>query len=356
MTIRDWGYIAQESEDALHIASRLLAIEVRPYTRLSNHLTKAEHAFATVRQTHLPSPPPDAAAADEEAAAKFITREQQVEKAQAWRSEVLTNLELMDYTALRSELTIQSNNAERERYTKDKVINGDKQQDVTRSIKKLQAELEEAKKTLAIRKEYDELAEKITSSKMLKPRDEQKLAHAKLDEEIAELKQQVQNAKDTWEERRQQFQRIDSETQKMANMIKEEKMEAERKEGMMKDGDDENDGDTTRGDGSYIGTPRPDGSMTPIPGSQATDSQNTLKVPQERLAPLSRGASTAPSPARSGPAEDAEMADSGENPTEAHDDDGDSSGLEEGEDVEDGEHEGEQSGRADQSDGEMDER
>ncbi|KAF1963856.1 hypothetical protein CC80DRAFT_14076 [Byssothecium circinans] len=350
MAIKEWGLASQEEEDALHNVSRLLAVEVRPFTRLSNRLTQAETSFESVRQVQLPSPPPDASAADEAAAAKATLEEHQVERVKAWQSEVLTELELMDYSVLRSELTMQSNRDERGRYATEKVAILEKQGHVKATIETLRVDLENAKKTLAVRKYYDELTEKITNSKMLKPRDEQALAHAKLDEEIAELKQQVQNAKDTWEERRQQFQRIDSETQKMANMIKEEKMEAERKEGMMKEGDDEGDGDTTRGDVSHIGTPRPDGGMTPVHVSQIVDSQATLKVPQDRLAPLSQRQS----PAKSEAAEDTEMAESGENATDAQRDD--SSGPEEGEDYEEGEHEGGHSEQADGSDGEMEER
>jgi hypothetical protein len=56
-----------------------------------------------------------------------------------------------------------------------------------------------------------------------------------------------------------------------------------------------------------------------------------VKVPQDRLAPLSRGNSVAPSPGKSG-AEDTPMADSSAAEVQAED----SSGPEEGEDAEDG--------------------
>lgn len=340
--------------DALHNVERLLTIEARPFLRIWNRLAPPD-AFTNARPTQLPSPPPDASAADEEAAARAVEREQQAHKCQIWRSNTMNELQMLDQMILHSELTIESNHAERERYAQEKIAITEKQERVKEDIEQLRVDLQEAKETLAVRKTYDELTEKITNSKMLKPRDEQALAHAKLDEEIAELEQEVQTAKDTWNERRVQFFRIEDEAKEMLRMIKDEKEEAERKEGMMKDRDEEGDaeGSTTRGDVSHVGTPRPDGGMTPVHVSQTGDGSNTLKVPQDRLAPLSRDASVAPSLARSGVADDTEMRDSGENAEDAKADD--SSGLEEGEDVEDGEEEEDGSERGEISEREMDE-
>lgn len=340
------------SVDALHNVARLLSIEARPFLRIAGRLTK-ENAFSNARPTQLPSPPPDASAAGEEATAQAVDREQHAHKIELWRSDIMNELKLLDYTILRFELTTESNHDERGRYSQEKIAITEKQEHVKEQIERLRIDLKEAKETLAVRKTYDELTEKITNSKMLKPRDEQALAHAKLDEEIAELEQEVQTAKDTWNERRVQFYRIEEEAREMLRMIKDEKEEAERKEGMMKDRDDEVDGEgsTTRGDVSHVGTPRPDGGITPLHVSQTADS-NTLRVPQDRLAPLSREPSMAPSLARSGLGEDTEMPDSGETAPDVRADD--SSGIEEGEDIEDGEDDGERSERADASEREMD--
>ncbi|KAF2012000.1 hypothetical protein BU24DRAFT_425822 [Aaosphaeria arxii CBS 175.79] len=315
--------------DNLHNISRLLTIESRPYQRLSSRLLKPD-ALNYARPTHLPSPPLDASAGDEEAAARAAINDKQIQDIRTWQNEIASEISLLDYAIVRMEFTTNSNHTERQRYAKEKTAITAKQQDVRDHIEELRVQLKEAKETLAIRKTYDELTEKITSSKMLKPRDEQAAAHAKLDEEIAELQQEVENSKNTWAERRTQFGRIQDEAEEMLRMIKDEKEEAERKEGMMKDGDDNEDGEgsTTRGGASQVGTPKPDaGGATPIHTSQADDNSQSLKVPQDRLAPLSRGGSTAVSPARSG-LEDTEMADSG-----AQDDD--SSGIEEGEEEED---------------------
>ncbi len=295
-----------------------------------------------MRPKQLPSPPPDASAADEAAAAKVVEREQQARKVEVWRENIMNELSMLDYAILRFEFTTNSNHVERERYAIEKDGITAKQQHVRDTIEELRVKLVDAKETLAVRKTYDELTEKITSSKMLKPRDEQALAHAKLDEEIAELEHEVQSAKNTWEERRIQFGRIEEEAREMLRMIKDEKEEAERKEGMMKDGDEdgEGEGSTSRGDASHVGTPRPDGGLTPIHASQGGEGSQALKVPpQDRLKPLSREVSAAPSPARSPRHEDTSMADSAAPPGDAQAEDSD--GIDEGEDLEDGEDDGE---------------
>jgi hypothetical protein len=319
--------------DALHNISRLLSIESRPYQRISGRLLKPD-ALDNTRPLYLPSPPPDASAADEKAAAWAAEQERQIQDVRSWENDILNEISLFDYAILRMELTTNSNQVERERYAEEKVAITGKQQSVRESIEELRDNLKEAQENLAVRKTYDELTEKITSSKMLKPRDEQAAAHAKLDEEIAELQQEVENSKDTWAERRIQFGRIEEESKEMLRMIKDEKEEAERKEGMMKDDHDadEGEGSTTRGVASQAGTPRPDaGGATPMhPGSGDDGSQSqTLRLPQDRLAPFSRNASAAPSPGRS-EVEDDKMAESGD----AHADD--SSGMEEGEEEDDG--------------------
>lgn len=250
----------------------------------------------------------------------------------------MNELSLLDFAILRAEFTTNSNHEERERYAVEKTGIEAKQTHVKTTIDELRVQLVESKETLAVRKTYDELTEKISNSKMLKPRDEQALAHAKLDEEITELEHEVQSAKNTWSERRTQFGRIEEEARGMLRMIKDEKEEAERKEGMMKDGDEDGDrdGSVSREDVSHVGTPRPDGGITPIHVSQGGEGSQSLKVPpHDRLKPLSREVSVVPSPARSGVVDDADMADSGANSGDANADD--SSGIEEGEDLEDGE-------------------
>lgn len=82
--------------------------------------------------------------------------------------------------------------------------------------------------------------------------------------------------------------------------------------------------------------------MTPIHVSQGGDGMQSLKVPpQDRLKPLSRDASNAPSPAQLSGNEDTPMGDSGAPSRDVQAEDSD--GIDEGEDLEEGEHEGETS-------------
>ncbi|KAK7184642.1 hypothetical protein DPSP01_000367 [Paraphaeosphaeria sporulosa] len=348
-----WPLLPQSEEDALHNVSRLFNVESRPYARVAHRIiTSREQGKPTdfilsdARPRQLPTPPPDASAADEEAAGRDALRKEESDKIEAWRKELINELELLDFATLRFELTTGINNEERERYAKEKLAITDKQDHVRKNIEKLRVDLEQAKETLAVRKTYDELTKKITDNKMLKPRDEQAIAHEKLDQEIAELEQEVQNAKATWGERRTQFNRIETEAMNLMQMIKDEKEEAERKEGMRDDEGDDKDA-STRADVSHAGTPRPDGGLTPVHPSQTAESSNTLKVPpQDRLSALSVAASPAPS----GAGEDTEMGESGDN---AGRNPADDSEIEEGEDVEEGEHEGSERGEA--SGREMDE-
>lgn len=263
----------------------------------------------------------------------MVEREQQAHKIETWRDNMMNELSMLDFAVLRFEYTTNSNHTERARYAVQKDGITAKQQHVRDTIEDLRVKLVDAKETLALRKTYDELTERTTSSKMLKPRDEQKQAHERLDEEIAHLEREVRSAKKTWEERRIQFGRIEEEAREMLRMIKDEKEEAERKEGMMKDGDEdgEGEGSTSRGDGSRVGTPRPDGDV-----GQSGEASQSLKVPpHDRLKPLSRQASVAPSPAPSSAQDDAHMADSGAPAGDVRAEDSD--GIDEGEDLEEGE-------------------
>ena len=126
-------------------------------------------------------------------------------------------------------------------------------------------QLEDAQRTLAVRKEYDDLAEKITSNRLLRPREDQHANLAKLNAEIADLERESQEYAQTWSERRQQFGRIIEEGMQLRRLIRDEKEEVERREGMeeREDGDDDQ-----RGRSSGVGTPyRETGGTTPMHGT-----------------------------------------------------------------------------------------
>lgn len=127
-------------------------------------------------------------------------------------------------------------------------------------------QLEDAQRTLALRKEYDDLAEKITSNRLLRPREDQHANLAKLNAEIADLERESQDYAQTWSERRQQFGRIIEEGMQLRRLIRDEKEEVERREGMeeREDGEDDQRG----GRSSGVGTPHHEtGGTTPMHGT-----------------------------------------------------------------------------------------
>ena len=127
-------------------------------------------------------------------------------------------------------------------------------------------QLEDAQRTLALRKCYDDLAEKITSNRLLRPREDQHANLAKLNAEIADLERESQEYAQTWSERRQQFGRIIEEGMQLRRLIRDEKEEVERREGMeeREDGEDDQRG----GRSSGIGTPHHEtGGTTPMHGT-----------------------------------------------------------------------------------------
>lgn len=182
-------------------------------------------------------------------------------------------------------------------------------------------QLEDAQRTLALRKEYDDLAEKITTNRLLRPREDQHVNLAKLNAEIADLERESQEYAQTWSERRQQFGRIIEEGMQLRRLIRDEKEEVERREGMeeREDGDDDQ-----RGRSSGVGTPHHDtGGTTPMHGTSQEQDVGTPGGLSVERDPSGRGKS----PLRSSqnademvdenvnvptPVEDEEMAEDGE--------------------------------------------
>ena len=150
-------------------------------------------------------------------------------------------------------------------------------------------QLEEAQRTLAVRKEYDDLAEKITSNRLLRPREDQHANLAKLDAEIADLERESQEYAQTWSERRQQFGRIIEEGMQLRRLIRDEKEEVERREGMeeREDGDDDQ-----RGRSSGAGTPHHEtGGTTPMHGTSQEQEVGTPGALSVERDPSGRGRS-----------------------------------------------------------------
>ena len=184
----------------------------------------------------------------------------------------------------------------------------------------LRIQLEEAQHTLALRKEYDDLAEKILSKPTLRSREDQHANLAKLNAEISDLERESREYAQTWAERREQFGKIIDEGMHLRRLIRDEKEEVERREGMegREDADDEQ-----RGRSSGGVTPRQDiGGTTPL--NPASDDHEVgtpggLAVEKERSSrgrsPLSHSQTISEGEEKKGEAqemEDEDMAEDGE--------------------------------------------
>ncbi len=165
---------------------------------------------------------------------------------------------------------------ERERYAAEKLKIQATAQAVRDNTADLRIQLEEAQQTLALRKEYDELAEKITSNRLLRPREDQQVNLAKLEAEIADLERESEEYAQTWVERRQQFGRIIDEGMQLRKLIRDEKEEVERKEGMEEREDGEDEQKSTRSGGA---TPHREtlGGLTPL--HQGTSQEQEVGTP-----------------------------------------------------------------------------
>ncbi|KAK7727466.1 hypothetical protein SLS57_002939 [Botryosphaeria dothidea] len=280
MSSQDYGLLDQADEDLIH-KSRLLRIEERPFQRITKRLLTPDSPIYNP-PSNLPTPPPDATSADDELDA---ARASQAAEREAWRTDMLLDFAALADSVVRIQLLRNSNEAERKRYAAEKAKIEATAAAIRESTASLRVQLDAARATLARRKTYDELAERITSNRMLRPREDQASQLQKLESEIAELEQESRVYAQTWTERREQFGRIVEEGRQMLRLIRDEKEEAERKEGMEggEEGLDEGpDGSSAKGEASVVGTPRPDiGGQTPNPaqGSQLMVQKGLLSAP-----------------------------------------------------------------------------
>ena len=302
--------------DALH-KSRLLNVEEKPFKRITKRLL-TPNSLVSVPPTLPPTPPPDASAADEAAAAQEKDKQQQLDERRQWREDALLDFAAFESSIIRIQFLLTSNAKERERYATEKVKIQNTAQAVKDNTAELRTQLEEAQQVLALRKEYDELAEKITSNRLLRPREEQHANLAKLEAEIADLQRESEEYAHTWAERRQQFGRIIDEGMQLRKLIRDEKEEVERKEGMAEREDGEDDHRSTRSGGA---TPHRDvGSSTPLqPGTsqeQEVGTPSGLGVERDRSvrgkSPLSTSQAMDEGEEKKQEVEDEEMAEDGE--------------------------------------------
>lgn len=203
----------------------------------------------------------------------------------------------LESTFVRIEFLKNSNDKERERYAAEKINILETAQAVRNNTAELRIQLADSQRTLALRKEYDTLATRITSNRMLKPREEQHANLDKLNAEIADLEQEGRDYAQTWIERKEQFDRIMAEGRQMLRIIRGEKDESEKEETM--DDADEQDGSASKGDNTPRleegATPQAEDGDAPTPVGQA---QRLNKEIGHAATPLSVEVSAAPSPAK----------------------------------------------------------
>ncbi|KAF7863252.1 hypothetical protein EAF04_007334 [Stromatinia cepivora] len=251
----------QREEDELH-KSRLLNVEEKPFKRITKRLLSPGSLVIT--PSKLPTPPLDTTEETGESdRQKFLDERRQL------REDVLLDFAAFDSSLARIQFLRNSNERERERYKADKEHILETAQAVRDSTAQLRIQLDEAKKTLEQRKKFDELAEKITNNMLLRPRKDQEINLRKLEDECKDLERESRTYGETWKERREQFGRIVEEGMQLRRLIRDEKEEVERREGM--DGGEE-DGEV--GDGQ---TPRRNSASGDATPRQGSPERGTLK-------------------------------------------------------------------------------
>jgi len=332
----------QREEDELH-KSRLLGVEEKPFKRITKRLLTPGSLVSSLLKLP-PTPPPDATFTDPAVADAEAFQQKQLDERRQFREDILLDFAAFDSSIARIQFLHNSNARERDRYAAEKLRIQSAAQDVKDNTALLRVQLDAARATLNQRKEFDKLAEKITSNRMLRTREEQAANLLKLEEECRELERERELYGEIWKERREQFGRIVEEGVRLRRLIRDEKEEVERREGMAEEedgevGDAASRGGATPKHSSLSGgaTPRPDGSATPAARRGSPEPQGGN---HSKLKPLpggySRSGSRAPSPAgyerrkEEGDGGDAVMADAPVDSPMA----GASSDAEEGEEVE----------------------
>ncbi|QKX59066.1 uncharacterized protein TRUGW13939_06196 [Talaromyces rugulosus] len=297
----------QEEEDALH-KSRLLNVEEKPFKRITKRLL-ARDSLITTPLSLPPTPPPESGVENDDAEAE---RQKKLEEWRQLKEAVTLDFAAFESSIARIQFLLTNNEKERERYAAEKLRIQSTAQDVRDNTAELRVQLEAAQKTLNLRKTYDDLTEKITSNRLLRPREDQKANLEKLETEILELEKESKEYAKTWSERREQFGRIVEEGMQLRRLIRDEKEEVERREGMQEgdDGDAGDGEDESKGRASNANSPRPDSE------SQTGEDTSSGRLQVERLQTDTVGAASPLRQSMSAAEEKAEndinMADEGE--------------------------------------------
>lgn len=267
-----WQLLDLEDENQLH-KSRLFSIEEKPFKRITKRLaTINQLANTKIRQTL--TPPPETSQQnggrdeEDEEASQPATDFAQL------KEDITLDFAAFDYTIGRLQFLQSANEAQRERYSEERGQILETCARVRDSTTSLRARLAEAQATRARRTAWDGLARAILDNKALQERPKARAGIAKLEEECRQLEVESGAYAATWGERRAQFSRIMDESMRLRRLIRDEKEEVERREGMDEDGSGGGEGEgegaaeghTPRpGSASGNGTPRPDGMASAVP-------------------------------------------------------------------------------------------
>ncbi|KAI5862223.1 Tho complex subunit 7-domain-containing protein [Durotheca rogersii] len=271
MATLHFGLLEEREENELH-KSRLLNVEEKPFKRLTKRLV-TPGAFTSPGK--LPTPPPGSSTVDNHETPAAAPSAADIN---TLKEDIILDFEAFDAQILRLQFLGTANASERERYAADRVRILETMEAVREGNALLRTRLEGARAMLAQRRKFDELADRITGNRLLRPRAEQHANLAKLAQECEDLHRESETYGETWRERREQFERLVEEGKRLRALIRDEKEEVERREGMDSDGED---GETPGKGGSASGnaTPHPEsgavsftksdgGNMTPRPGSR----------------------------------------------------------------------------------------
>ncbi|EAW06322.1 uncharacterized protein ACLA_080060 [Aspergillus clavatus NRRL 1] len=302
-----YGILDQAEEDNLH-KSRLLNVEEKPFKRITKRLLNPQ-SLVISKATIFPTPPPDET--EEDAPAADAERQKILDEWRHFSEDATLDFAAFEGSIARIQFLLTSNEKERERYAAEKLRILSTMQTVRDNTSELRVQLEEAQRLLALRKSYDDLAEKITSNRLLRPREDQQANLQKLQAEIADLEKESKEYATTWAERREQFGRIVEEGMQLRRLIRDEKEEVERREGMQEDEGEETDV-PSKEKTSEANTPRPEfDTVTPSQHGQDEASRSPVGLHAERLA-ATTGAASPLRQVSTAEQEDANMIDEGE--------------------------------------------
>lgn len=256
-----WDLLDEKSEFELH-KTRLLNVEERPFKRITKRLSSVSSLVSNT----IPIKPADPQTNSDPS--KFNTAQ--------LKEDLTIDFAAFDNSILRLQFLHDANQRERERYQADQERILLECQSARATNAQLREQLDSSRATLAQRKKFDEMADKITSNRLLRPREDQVASLAKLEEECRELERESETYSVVWRERRDQFNRIMEEGMLLRRQIRDEKEEVDRREGMNEGGDDEAAGEAAGQ------TPRPEqsGNESPAPeGDKADGEGETPHIP-----------------------------------------------------------------------------